>query len=211
MDEQRLVEKHPQLWHIAEDGSWPTIRRHGLLSTRALLDLHGITGSRRAALEGGQRRQCETIEGRGLPPAILRDQKPMPPRALSRCLDDGLVPADWYRLLNARCFFWLSETRLQGMLATYGDRPHVVLTVDTASLVGAHRERIELSRINSGYALRTPARRGRSTFRSIAAYEHQGIVELSVVGGVPDVARHVLAVERRHRERVLDVLWRRDL
>ncbi len=211
MDERRLIEKHPRLWHIAEDGSWPRIRRHGLLSTRALLDLHGVTGSRRTALESEQRRQCETIEGRGLQPATLRDQKPMPPLALARCLDDGLAPADWYRLLNGRSFFWLSETRLQGMLATYGDRPHVVLTVETASLVGAHREKIELSRINSGYALRVPARRGRDTFLSISAYKHPAIAELSVVGGVPDIGRHVLMVERRHREHVLDVLWRRDL
>ncbi len=211
MDEGRLIEKHPRLWHMAEDGSWPRIRRHGLLSTRALLDLYGITGSRRAALESEQRRQCETIEGRGLPPATLRDQKPMPPGALTRCLDDALTPADWYRLLNGRSFFWLSETRVQRMLGTYGDRPHVVLTVETASLVGVHRDRIELSRINSGYALRVPARRGRGTFLSIPAYAHPGIAELSVVGGVPDIARHVLVVERRHREQVLDVLWRRDL
>lgn len=135
----------------------------------------------------------------------------MPPQALARCLDDGLVPADWYRLLNGRSFFWLSEARLHGMLATYGDRPHVVLTVETASLVDAHREKIELSRINSGYALRVPARRGRGTFLSIPAYEHRRIAELSVVGGVPDIARHVIAVERRHRECVLEVLWKRDL
>lgn len=211
MDEQRLIERHPRLWHIAEDGSWPVIRQHGLLSTRALLDLHGITGGRRAALESEQRRQCETIEGRGLPPATLRDQKPIPPRALARCLDDGLDPADWYRILNGRSFFWLSEVRLRRMLITYGDRPHVVLTVGTASLVEAHREKIELSRINSGYALRTPARRGRDTFRPIAAYTHSGIAELSVVGGVPDIARHVLLVRRHHRERMLDVLWKRDL
>jgi len=211
MDERRLIEKHPRLWHIAEDGSWPGIRRHGLLSAEALLDLYGITGTSRNALLSEQRCRCEAIEGRGLPPATLRDQKPIPPRALARCLDDGLAPADWYRLLNGRSFFWLSEARLQGMLSTYGDRPHVVLTVETAALVGAHRKRIELSRINSGYALRVPARRGRDTFLSIAAYRHPGISELSVVGGVPDIARHVLAVERRHREHVLDVLWRRDL
>lgn len=209
MDEQRFIAKYPQLWHMAEEGAWSTIRRHGLLSTRGLLDLHDVTGARRVALEREHRRQSETIQGIGLPPAVLRDQKPMPPRALARCLDDGLEPSDWYRLLNGRSFFWLSEKRLGRMLATYGDRPHVVLTVDTASLVGVHGASVELSRINSGYALRVPVRRGRNTFQSIRDYPHAGVVELSVVGGVPDILRHVLVVERRHRDRRLAVVWKR--
>jgi hypothetical protein len=33
--------------------------------------------------------------------AHIRDQSPMPPAALARCLDAGLAPQDWYDLVNA--------------------------------------------------------------------------------------------------------------
>jgi len=179
------------------------------MTTSALLDFHGIDGDRRFDLESRQRRQSMPI-GQGLQGVTLRDQKPMPASALAKCLDDGLAPQDWYRLLNGRCFFWLSEKRLQGMLGTYRDRPHIVLTVDTESLVRKHAARIELSRINSGYALRVPARRGKKTFQAIDAYVHSTVVELCVIGGVPDIRRHLIAVERRHGAHILETLWRRS-
>ena len=42
--EAELVATYPRIWHMAADGSWPSIRKHGLLSTRALLELHGVEG-----------------------------------------------------------------------------------------------------------------------------------------------------------------------
>ncbi len=45
-----LVAAYPRLYHMAEDGSWPSIRRHGLLSTRALVDLYRVPAVQRRAL-----------------------------------------------------------------------------------------------------------------------------------------------------------------
>ena len=42
-----LIRDCPTLYHMAECGSWPSIRRHGLLSTSALLDLYGVQGAER--------------------------------------------------------------------------------------------------------------------------------------------------------------------
>jgi hypothetical protein len=42
---------YPQLYHLAEAGSWPSIERHGLLSVSALLDLFEVDGNRREELE----------------------------------------------------------------------------------------------------------------------------------------------------------------
>src|SRR5262249_40369294 len=42
-----LWTRFPYLWHMAEPGSWPAIRDHGLLSTSALLDRYGIMGEAR--------------------------------------------------------------------------------------------------------------------------------------------------------------------
>ncbi len=78
--------------------------------------------------------------------------------------------------------------------------------VDTASIVGA-RGRIELCRINSGFAQpHNKVARNRQTFLPIAQYPHAerraplksatDIAELTVLGGVPDVAAHIIRVER---------------
>jgi hypothetical protein len=65
-------------------------------------------------------------------------------------------------------FFWLAPRRLEQLLAARGNRsrPHDVVTVDTASLVRRHRP------------------------------GHAAIAELAVVGGVPDIAGHVVSVQR---------------
>jgi hypothetical protein len=193
---------------MAEDGSFESIQKNGLLSTTALLDLYGLAGEKRDALECCHRPECVTISRKGLPDAVVRDQKPMRENALAKCLTDGLAPADWYRILNDRAFFWLSRDRLRSLLEAraYRNRPHTVLTVDTLSLVKAHGDRIELSPLNSGATLYKPLPRGSKTFMSIADYPFEqrrktrtlagALVELVVRGGVPDINNHLIAAHR---------------
>jgi hypothetical protein len=207
---------------MAEPGSWPAIRDRGLLSTSALLDLYGIEGQARDVIEAVRRPKCLTIQREGLPDVVIRDQKPMRDDALIKCLEEGLTPADWYRMLNARSFFWLSRTRLRGLLGAraYRNRPQTVLTLDTRSLVQAHAERVELSPINSGATLfGSRVKRGRQTFLPIKDYDFEGwskkrgaagdpVVELVVPGGVPDIREHVIAVHDWPNGAAVEV-WRR--
>ena len=51
MKEADLIAHFPRIWHMAEDGSFESIFKHGLMSTSALLDLYGIDGDERTALE----------------------------------------------------------------------------------------------------------------------------------------------------------------
>jgi hypothetical protein len=51
MDSRWLAADFSQLFHVAEAGSWPRIRDHGLLSTSALLDRFGVQGMEREVLE----------------------------------------------------------------------------------------------------------------------------------------------------------------
>jgi hypothetical protein len=210
LKEEDLIVHFPRLWHMAEDGSWDSIRRHGLLSTTALLDLYGVEGDRRLALEARRRPDSVPISGDGLPNAVIRDQKPMTESALAKCLTGGMTPEEWFRLLNQRAFFWMSRERLRGLLnaRAYRGRPQTVLTVDTASLVAAHRPRIELSAINSGATIYNPQPRGRNTFLPIADYPfderrktrrpEQSVVEFVVCDGVPDITNHLIAAHRMH-------------
>jgi hypothetical protein len=139
---------------------------------------------------------------------VIRDQTPLRPHILAQRLT-GLTIAEWLAILNDRVFFWLDPRRLDTLLNARlnRDRPHDVLTVDTAGLVAAHASQIRLSPLNSGATLfPNAAPRGPDTFRTIAAYPYDtlrrqrgprnAIAELAVIGGVPDIARHVVQVEQ---------------
>lgn len=69
-----LVALYPRLYHMAEDSSWPSIHKYGLLSTSALLTLYGYTGTKREHIESQWRPEKVTISGKGLRDAVIRDQ-----------------------------------------------------------------------------------------------------------------------------------------
>lgn len=223
MKEEHLLKNYPRLYHMAEDASWESVVEHGLLSTTELLDLYEFEGEERRKLESERRPESVKISKDGLPAAVVRDQKPMTRSALEKCLTDGTTPEEWFETLNARVFFWLSKDRLQGLLGAraYRDKPQTVITLNTASLVGAHCDIITLSPINSGATIYNPVPRGRSTFMSIADFPFDdrrkvkkkalkdAVVELTVMGGVPDIEKHALAAHRVFKG-VKTELWRRE-
>src|SRR2546422_5305322 len=118
---------------MAIGGSWPTIRKFGLLSTQSLLDLFEVDGYLRAPLLRQRRPNSETINHPLHGDAVIRDQRPLNESMLRRCLFEGTTVEDWYRLLNERVFFCVSEERLRNLLnaGTYKAGEHDVITVDT--------------------------------------------------------------------------------
>jgi hypothetical protein len=97
---------------MAEAGSWPSIARHGLLSTSALLDLFDIRGPAREAIESRHRLQSVRITHPVYGAAVIRDQKPLSDARLSTCLS-GCSIREWYELLNRKAFLWTTEDRLK--------------------------------------------------------------------------------------------------
>lgn len=206
LDIQTLVREYPRLFHMAEPGAWPSIQKHGLLSTTALLDLFELKGERRRAIEGQHRPESVAIAHPTFGTAVVRDQKPMSDSALQKCLSGGLKPEDWYRILNRNVFFWLSRRRLDRLLGAraYRARRHTILELDTARLVDAYAEHILLAPINTGATIMKPQPRGRQTFEPIHSYDYKqwrvkrgpgdAIVELAVRGGVYGVERFVIRV-----------------
>jgi hypothetical protein len=119
---------------MAEAGSWPSIREHGLLSTSALLDQYKMTGPRRHEIEAEHRPNSVNIPHPVDGPVTIRDQKPLRQASLSKCLR-GMTLEQWYRLLNGHVFFWVTADRVKGLLQAraYRDRKHTVITIDTKS------------------------------------------------------------------------------
>jgi hypothetical protein len=205
-----LILKLPiQTYHLAEAANWPSIQRHGLLSTSALLDLAKLSKNERHRHE-----QQHRPDHRELPSGIqIRDQKPMPVQALERCLV-GLTPSEWYRLLNHKVFFWFDVDRLNRQRRACEPRPQIVLVVDTERLLSRHAERIALSPFNSGNARRKPAMRGKATFVPYEKWLESGWsseaiglgirrraashrpVELTVEGAIPDIMECLVNVQR---------------
>lgn len=209
MTAEDLAALHPRLFHLTTPGAWPSIAARGLLSTAALVELFALPAERREALTR-RRRPAEVPlhhPAHGL--AVLNDNRPLSEAALAGCLEDGLAPADWLGILNARVFFWADEAGLARLLGSRMNRGRAreVLVFDTLSLAQAHAARVELSPINSGATLRRPARRGLSTFTPLGAMSYAAwrrrrgmraqdrILEVAVRDGVPDIARFL--VERR--------------
>ena len=220
MTEEELIYHYPRLWHMAHTGSWPAIRDHGLMSAEALLQAYGVRGDSLHRLGSARRSESVPLQAENLPGAVLRDQKPMDDARLARCLDDGLTPREWYELLNSRTFFWLSRSRIWKLLRAraYRNVTQTVLTLDTARLVAAHRDRIWLSPINSGATLFNPPRRGIETFRRVADFpfeqrsttrsKDENVVELVVGHSVPDVGNYVLAVHEVRNDEIVSIIWR---
>lgn len=203
METSLLCSLHPRLWHMAEPGSWPSIKKYGLNSTQMLLDRYEIDGQLRTQILRSRRKDSVRITKDKLPAAVIRDQKPMTDNALTKCLQDGLSPADWYEILNSRTFFWANENRLKGLLGAraYRNKPQTILEIDTRRLVDCYGLQIELCPINSGSALYVAVPRGLNTFKKIPDFDYQSwrkrrradevIVEVVVPYGVPDIARFV--------------------
>src|SRR5690349_1615645 len=104
MKTAELISNYPFAYHMAESGTWESIRKHGLLSTLALLDLFEINGQKRNEIFARRRPESVTITHPKHGRAVIRDQKPMSESALGKCLDPILTAAKWYMILNRRVF-----------------------------------------------------------------------------------------------------------
>lgn len=206
---EELIADCPYLYHMAMKDSWPLIKRYGLLPTDGLLDLFDVQGEVRAQLTNHRRPASVTISHPEHGDATVRDQIPMHENDLLRCLQGGLTPKSWYKLLNERVFFWLTEERLSRLLCAgaYRSMDHLILTVSTSAIVECYRDTIELAPMNTGCTKPMAHPRGADTFLSIADYPYatwkkkrrrgERVVELTVLGGVPDIADYVEEVSIR--------------
>lgn len=200
-----FVRHYPSLFHMAEANTWNSIRTHGLLSTTALLNLFEIDGVVRKEIELSHRPSSVEISHEMYGKALIRDQKPMRPSALAKCLV-GVSPTQWLQLLNSKVFFWPTEERLLRLLngKEYRDRTQLVIEVSTDKLLKAHSCSVTLSPINSGSTLYNAQQRGMSTFKSLSSYPFEerrrkrgvknAVAELTVAHSVPDIEDFCIAV-----------------
>lgn len=211
----------PAVYHMAEEGAWEGIQRHGLLSTTALLDLFDVVAERREALEARRRLTSVALEDPQVGTAVLRDQKPLSESKLESSLTDDTTVREWLLLLNSKTFFWSSQARVENLRAAreYRKRGHIVLTVDTEELVRRHGDRLWLTVMNTGTTSPIAHPRSRNSFKPLREFDYEAsrkkrgrrnaIKELAVDYGVPDIVDFTLRVERTEPggERESEVLY----
>jgi Family of unknown function (DUF7002) len=157
-------------YHIAEPANLASIHRIGLLSTEQLIKMTGLDD---AALEiaVSQHRPDQIVLSNGV---VIRDQSPMPPKALARVLSSDLRPADWYRFLNTFVFLWANRERVDRHLGAFGERRQALLIFDAARLLREKADQLLVSPINSGNAMRRAAYRSRNLFVPYATWLKSG-------------------------------------
>jgi len=200
-----LIARHPRVFHVASAASWPSIQEHGLLSTAALLDLHGIEAQERDRLMRRKRDQSTQLSTPGVGLAVIRDQKPL--KFISQKIDPGSNLEAFLEALSSRVFFAPTRDRLDRLLKAreYRGSQQVVLTVDTRSLVTTYERMIRLCRFNSGACTQVnhPVR-GHESWQSISRYPYdeyrrrykgEALVEVTVLRAVPDVLKMTTRVE----------------
>lgn len=217
MDPADLVQRFPRLYHMAADGSWPNIAHHGLLSVTALLDLFEISDPLRSQLEAQRRPDSVLIEHPVHGQAVIRDNKPLLESRLAGCLQGGMTAEEWYRLLNARTFFWPTRKRVDTLLgaAAYRAAPQIVITISTERLVAARHDAICLSIINSGATRPFAWPRGPDTFIPLVRFDFaarkrygkSAIAELTVDYAVKDMLSVTERVDRHFPDGASATVW----
>ena len=209
MTNKRFIQVCPLVYHMAAEGAWPSIQRHGLLSTQALLDLFEVIGPKREKILSTHRNMSETIRHPEYGEVTIRDQKPMDDGGLYRCLPPAISPQDWYRLLNQKVFFWATFERLEKLLngITYRGSRHTILHIETAALLSRYGKDIKVTTMNTGATKPFPHFRSYSSFEDLASFDYEtsrkkrgkkgAIAEVTVEWAVPDISEMVSRVEER--------------
>lgn len=216
---EEVSTRYPVVYHMAEAGTWESIKKHGLRSTSALLDLFRVNGGRRARIEKEHRPDSIEISHQRYGKAVIRDQKPMSDADLKRCLI-GLQPSDWYQVLNRHVFFWPTWKRLLTMLnaKTYRSLKHTVLTLDTSRLLKDHEAQLRLTAINSGCTKPIARPRGKQTFLPLDKFpflERQGkygvasaVAEFAIEYSVPRIETYVISVDHMISDQLIENIYK---
>ena len=163
--------RFPQLHHVTDAAALPSLRRHGLLSAKAMCCLFEVPASARPALLTRNRDDYARFRHPVHGEAWLRRQSMRDVPLRSR-LDPALTPGQWRRFINAHAFLCASRAWAERLRAFERDREQVVLTWDTEALLAAGVA-LAACQYNNGTAMdRAPPHRRR--LRGFADYVPAG-------------------------------------
>jgi uncharacterized protein YhdP len=200
-----LARLRPVLFHVTALGAWESIGATGLRTAAKLVADAGRTpptGLRATAVEVG------TDVGS----AVLRDQR-LQVRSRIEAHLDGIGLAEWLGILDERAHIFARQKDVTAMLTRYQAEGQDLMVFDTARLLAAGGDRVEVATVASAApeAWGTCRCRGRDTFIPLALFDDPvaDIEEVTVVGGLDDVEPLVSRVVRYHPDRTTEVVFER--
>jgi hypothetical protein len=185
MQENEFVRRFPVVFHMTNATAWSLIQQHGLLSTKAICGLAGLSNEETL-------RQTRTYRPRKvrLGKFTLRDQMPLRPHNLVRNLiGSGFSPEDWHALLNERVFFATEARFIRELRQSYISEPVTILVFDSEKLLARQRDTAELCRYNSGASRMPNHMKSRAIFEPFASFVYEtkrSPKELTVLDAVPN-------------------------
>jgi hypothetical protein len=154
------------IYHLAHKSNLDSIKKYGLLSTAQLVETTGLSEKEKKQIVTQHRPKSVILPDN----LVIRDQSPMPPTVLSKTLPAGTTPSDWYQLMNSFVFFWPDRERVERHRNAHGyggsdEEKLSLLVFDAEKIARDYGDKLFLSPINSGFAMRKAANRSeRSTF-----------------------------------------------
>lgn len=186
MNQEKFIQKREFLYHLTDLNNVQTIlETRTILSTNVIVDQNQIMTLDEKNLLKKTRRKNHIQLQYDNHTFKIRDQRPLSPVALSKCLTNGCTIEEYIELLNSRVFFWPTLKRLNIHFGRYAHEKPVIIRCKTRDILETNQN-AELCHLNSGatrpnaYLGGIASPRGKHTFIPIAAFE-MGISKVAEV------------------------------
>jgi hypothetical protein len=173
MEIEKFIIQAPYLYHLTSEQNAKRIIKEGkLYSANALIDKTKAKSDQKVKYNKRFSHHTLLIDGTEV---LLRDQRPISEKALSKCLTDSWSVADFIYHLNDRVFMWPSLDRLSRHFDRYKKEVPIIFRFLTKDMVQANAH-VKFARLNTG-ATRANSHlggkapeRGKSTFLNAKEY-----------------------------------------
>jgi hypothetical protein len=147
MDLQKFIDQRPYLYHLtSEVNATNIIATKRLLSANQLITMAGVADIDTIKRTKRTQHLNLTVDGKEI---LLRDQRPISEKALSKCLTNGWAVGDFLYHLNERIFMWPTLDRLWKHFNRYENEKPVIFRFTTKDILEANHN-VKFSRLNSG-------------------------------------------------------------
>lgn len=187
MNLDRFINLRPYLYHLTDARNVENIIQSGrILSATRIVEMSGREDGEAFLRTRRRRHEVVSVDGVNY---FIRDQNPISPTALAKCLTGGWNCGDYVEHLNQRVFMWPTLDRLWRHYKRYEREGPCIFRFLTATLLEVNRN-AEFSRLNSGatranYHLGgVPPERGPETFLPAGQYPGlpSTVAEVAFVG-----------------------------
>jgi len=147
MDLEKFIEKNPYLYHLTSAANAANIiKQRQLFSANELITRSGDGSLQNVKREKRKQHLALTVDGVAI---SIRDQQPISPVALPKCLTNNWSMADFLYHLNDRVFMWPTEKRLWSHFKRYESEHPVIFRFSTREMLEANLH-VKFCRLNSG-------------------------------------------------------------